>query len=55
MIKLCMIDSTSPTMLDLEMLTLGHSPLIGDGFCEMTVYVRHILPRDYLVLRFYPL
>ena len=54
MIRLCMIDSTSPTMLDLEMLTLGHNPLIGDGFCEMIVYARHILPRDYLALRAYP-
>ena len=41
-------------MFALEMLTLGHSPLIGDGFCEMTVYDRHILPRDYLALRAYP-
>ena len=54
MIRLCMIDCTSPMMLDLEMLTLGHSPLIGDGFCEMIVYARHILPRDYLALRAYP-
>ena len=38
----------------LEMLTPRHSPLIGDRFCEMTVYARHILSRDYLVLRVYP-
>ena len=42
------------SMFALEMLTLGHSPLIGDRFCEMTVYARHILFRDYLVLRVYP-
>ena len=41
-------------MLDLEMLTLRHSPFIGDRFCEMTVYARHILSRDYLALRAYP-
>ena len=42
------------SMFDLEMLTLGHSPLIDDRFCEMTVYVRHILFRDYFTLRAYP-
>ena len=47
------MDYTSPMMLDLEMLILEYSPLIGDGFCEMTVYARHILPRDYLALRAY--
>ena len=41
-------------MFALEMITLGHSPLIGDGFCEMIVYAKHILPRDYLALRAYP-
>ena len=41
-------------MFALEMLTLGHSPLIGDRFCEMTVYARHILPKFYLALRAYP-
>ena len=41
-------------MLDLEMLTLGYNPLIGDRFCEMTVYAKHILSKDYLVLRVYP-
>ena len=40
--------------LILEMLTLGHSPLISDRFCEITVYTRHILSRDYLALRVYP-
>ena len=40
-------------MLDLEMLILRHSPLVGDGFYEMTVCARHILPRDYLALRAY--
>ena len=38
-------------MFALEMLTLGHNPLIDDRFCEMTVYARHILPRVYLALR----
>ena len=42
------------SMFALEMLTLGHNPLIDDEFCEMTVYDRHILPRDYLALRAYP-
>ena len=41
-------------MFALEMLTLGHNPLIDDGFYEMIVYVRHILPRDYLALKAYP-
>ena len=41
-------------MLDLEMLTLGHRSFIGDRFCEMTVYARHILSRDYLAPRAYP-
>ena len=40
-------------MFDLEMLTLGHIPLIGDRFCEITVYARHILSRDNLALRAY--
>ena len=47
------MDYISLMMLDLEMLILEYSPLIGDGFCEMTVYARHILPRDYLALRAY--
>ena len=42
------------SMFDLEMLTLGYSPLISDRFCEMIVYTRHILSRDYLALRVYP-
>ena len=41
-------------MFDLEMLTLGYSPLISDRLCEMTVYVRHILSKDYLAQRAYP-
>ena len=41
-------------MFDLEMLTLGHNPLIDDRFCEMIVSVRHILLRDYFTLRAYP-
>ena len=41
-------------MFDLEMLTLGHNPLIDDRFCEMIIYVRHILLRDYFTLRAYP-
>ena len=36
------------------MLTLGHSLFIDDGFCDMTVYAKHILPRDYLALKAYP-
>ena len=27
---------------------------ISDRFCEMTIYTRHILSRDYLILRAYP-
>ena len=42
------------SMFDLEMLTLGHNPLIDDRFCEMIIYVRHILLRDYFTLRAYP-
>ena len=41
------------SMLALEMLTLGHNPHIGDRFCEMIVYARHIFSRDYLALRAY--
>ena len=41
-------------MFALEMLTLGHNPLIDDRFFEMTVYAKHILSRDYLILRVYP-
>ena len=44
----------SPMMIDLEMLILGHILLVDDRFCEMTVYTRHILFRDYLILRAYP-
>ena len=40
-------------MFALEILTLRHNPLIGDGFYEMVVYARHILPKDYLALRAY--
>ena len=43
------------SMFALEMLTLGYNPLIDDRFYEMIVYARHILSRDYLVLRVYPL
>ena len=45
------MDYTSPMMLDLEMLILGHILLIDDGFYEMIVYTRHILSKDYLILR----
>ena len=33
------------SMFDLEMLTIGYSPLISDRLCEMTVYVRHTFQR----------
>ena len=41
------------SMFALELLTLRHCPSIGDGFCEMTVYARHILFGYYLALRAY--
>ena len=41
-------------MLDFEMLTLGHNPLINDRFYEMAVYSRPMLSKYYLTLRAYP-
>ena len=42
-------------MFGLEMLALGHSPLvIDDDFCEMTVYAGYLLSRDHSALRAYP-
>ena len=40
------------SMFALEMLTLGHSPPIGDGFCEISVYARHIFHFPDIVLHF---
>ena len=40
-------------MLDLEMPTLGHNPLINDIFCEMTVHTRHMFCKNYFTLRAY--
>ena len=40
-------------MLDLEMSTLGHNPLINDRFCEMIVHTRHMFFKNYFTLRTY--
>ena len=52
--NLMMCDGLYSLMLDLEMLTLGHRSFIGDRFCEMTFYAKHIFSKDYLALRAYP-